>query len=916
MKMVHKFCVLALLSTFIIACGDEETSRPSVTFPPTTSDMGTTMLGCSSSRDCMAGSVCVTGSCQPGVCAADVPCPNGMMCDTASRQCVNRPMNGCQRHEDCAMGFCIEGECRNVQCADDTHCQGNTNCINNECVERPRDCTDNDGDGFGVGADCGLMDCDDNDPNVNPNVIEDGQQRCGDGIDNNCDGVDVACSGMDRDGDGWTVERGDCDDMSAQVNPDQAEIPYNRIDDDCNERTSDTDVDRDGYDATAVGGMDCDDMNANINPEGRDIAGNGIDEDCDGADRVAADADGDMDGVTEAQGDCNDDDPTVNPNAVEIAYNGKDDDCDPNTPDDDLDRDGVNRREDCDDNNADRSPNNQEIYYNGIDDDCNPATADADADADGFNGGPRGTDCNDESAAVNPDAEEIPYNGVDDDCNGQTADDDLDNDGFIRANDCDDSNAEINPDVIENAMTNCDDGIDNNCNGRDEECQDEAPVDTDGDGVADDDDCEPNNPDIPGAFEIPNNGLDDDCDESTSDICEDDMFDVDGDNGEIETASVVEATRSSGIQYGGLRICPGDTDNYRIELAEGDGLEVDLTFRHIDGDIDMVLYRLSDDPNDPEPRFIAGSLSVTDNETVYLQRAPAAGTYVIQVGIFGFGSDASYGMTVHVFDQCIDDDVTDLARGYTGEQNDSADAAVEFPEPGSTRQICSYDDDWYTFELQRAEDVRIDVLFDHAPGQDIDVQIYDADNNRVAFSGSVNSNEVIETELDRGTYFVRVFGFSGSQNTYRLFRSAGQIGRARAEIDEAVEIPDPGEVRVPLTFADAPEGAVLRHVAIRDLVLRHSDLRNLRLTLLWDGQPLQVIWDQQGDDDGRDGGEDDDFLPFTGGDINFDPGPERTYSAFLGRPATGTLELLIEDLVNREEGDLTRFDVEIEYYEP
>ena len=74
-----------------------------------------------------------------------------------------------------------------------------------------------------------------------------------------------------------------------------------------------------------------------------------------------------------------------------------------------------------------------------------------------------------------------------------------------------------------------------------------------------------------------------------------------------------------------------------------------------------------------------------------------------------------------------------------------------------------------------------------------------------------------------------------------------------------------------------------------------------------------TIWNQEGDDNGRDGGLDDDFLPLTGGDINFD---NRVYEQFLGLPATGTLELVIEDLVNRNEGELNTFDVEIEYYQP
>ena len=568
--------LLALLPMAIVGCGDDENTTPQgmIMFgPQDAGGMGGTPgnNGCTQSGQCEMGNVCVSGACVPGLCANDVPCPAGMVCDPANRQCVNDNTPECMNHRDCMNGYCIEGECRNVQCADDSHCQSGMQCLNNVCVAGERDCVDNDGDGFGVGADCQRTDCDDNDVNVHPNILEDDTVRCGDGVDNNCDGIDPVCSSVDGDGDGWTEERGDCDDGDSAVNPGQAEIPYNGRDDDCNAATSDTDVDRDGYDAVEAGGNDCDDMNRAINPEARDIPNNGVDEDCDGVDRTPMNADGDGDGFSEADGDCNDEDEAVNPNAVEISYNGRDDDCDPNTRDNDLDMDGVDHPTDCDDMNADRSPENNEIYYNNIDDDCDPATNDSDADGDGFAGGPIGDDCNDQNGSVNPDAEEVPYNGEDDDCNPETQDDDLDQDGFNDIEDCDDNDANINPDIVEDASTNCSDGIDHNCRGGDVECE-EMVVDTDGDGIPDEQDCAPNDENIPGPVEIPNNGLDDDCDETTEDVCMDDEFDAAGANGSPETASPIEANRGWNVQYGGLRLCGVDSDWYSIEVNQGDGI--------------------------------------------------------------------------------------------------------------------------------------------------------------------------------------------------------------------------------------------------------------------------------------------------------------------------------------------------------
>ena len=70
---------------------------------------------------------------------------------------------------------------------------GDAPCLSN--------CTDNDLDGFGRGAGCRGLDCDDRDPKVNPWQSE----ICGDGIDQDCDGRDLGCppNCIDRDNDGF-----------------------------------------------------------------------------------------------------------------------------------------------------------------------------------------------------------------------------------------------------------------------------------------------------------------------------------------------------------------------------------------------------------------------------------------------------------------------------------------------------------------------------------------------------------------------------------------------------------------------------------------------------------------------------------------------------------------------------------------
>ncbi|MEE2785829.1 MAG: MopE-related protein [Myxococcota bacterium] len=940
---------------------------------------------------CANGQTCVNGQCTTppaSGCVSSANCPQGEICNTVTRKCerdssmpectdnnqcmdgfcdMGRCVAGCRVKADCPDGaFCVNRVCRNdVQCTQDSDCGMNQRCTNLMCEMIPAECRDVDMDGFSEGPGCAQgmpIDCDDNDANVNPGIMEDGARNCGDGIDNNCDGEDTVCNANDdMDNDGFTIERGDCDDTDPAVNPNQSETPYDGKDNDCNPASSDCDVDGDGYgrqtpqgemaipcpDPTDPSGMrmleltDCDDANPTIFPGARERANNGIDEDCDGADRMADNQDRDMDGTSELQGDCNDEDPNINPSATEIAYNGKDDDCDLNTPDDDLDGDGALNAEDCDDNDASVSPLNSEIYYNGKNDDCDPRTVDTDKDNDGVAGGPNGTDCNDEAASVNPNVEEVPYNGTDDDCSDETPDDDLDGDGLVRADDCndtvanndadgdgvtcetdcDDNNPEVNPNIEENATTRCSDGVDNDCRGGDVMCM-QGAVDTDGDGIPDEQDCAPMDPNIPGPEEIPGDGLDNDCNPFTPDeVCPDDVFDSLGDNGTPATASAVNDADSFNIAYRNLTICPQDDDFYRVDAQAGDGIEVDLFFAHEEGDVDVILYRQDGD----ELIFIAGGTSITDNETVYLRRVDQAGTYLVHVYQNLFAAQpASYGMTINVFNGCIDD------PGEPGaEQNDDIKSAVEFPMPGTVRQICEYDNDYYTFELQRRENVRLDLLFSDEDG-DLDMEILDSNFNVVRTSASVNDDETIEDVLDRGRYYVRVYGFRGSTAPYRILRSAGQFGTARALAQlNALQIPDAigenaGVQEISLTFPDAPAGSVVRNLIIRRLLITHTFLPHLRVSGWWDNEELAVFWNRQGDVNGGDNGEDDDVDDNVPGfDTDLDYGrnllrtPQyRTYAEFAGQPTDGVFVLRVEDLAEGETGVIEGLEVDIDYVIP
>ena len=120
-------------------------------------------------------------------------------------------------------------------------------------------------------------------------------------------------------------------------------------------------------------------------------------------------------------------------------------------------------------------------------------------------------DCDDERYDINPSRPEICDDGIDQDCDGRDLscyEIDNDGDGFsVLDGDCDDRNVSIAPDRFDV----CDDNIDQDCNGQDLSCE---AVDDDGDGYSViTGDCAEGNPRRhPGAMEQCGDGIDQDCD--------------------------------------------------------------------------------------------------------------------------------------------------------------------------------------------------------------------------------------------------------------------------------------------------------------------------------------------------------------------------------------------------------------------
>ena len=441
--------------------------------------------------------------------------------------------------------------------------------------------TDADGDSYGDEQDageetCGVpegkvadnTDCDDADPEVNP----DADEVCN-GLDDDCDGLVDPDTSLDAPT--WYIDADSDGHGSADYTLTQCEQP-------------------DGYVAAA---SDCDDLDEEVNPDADEVC-NEVDDDCDGDvdedDAVDAptwygDGDGDGhgdDGDTKVQceqpsgyvstgGDCDDGASGVNPDANELC-NDEDDDCDGDV--DEEATDALTWFADTDgDGHGDSGTTTTA---------CDQPT--------GYVGSSR--DCDDADADTNPDADET-CDGHDDDCDGDVDEDDAvdadtwygDDDGDGYGEDADTTTACDQPSGYEAIGGDCDDGDDDIFPGADEVCNEEDDdcdgdvdeddaidattwyADSDGDSygdsasttvacdepsgyVSDDTDCDDAESAVnPGETEVCGDGLDNDCDGAIGDDC--------GPYGTVQMAYAdAKITGEDASDYFGFSVDAGDID--------------------------------------------------------------------------------------------------------------------------------------------------------------------------------------------------------------------------------------------------------------------------------------------------------------------------------------------------------------------
>ena len=191
-------------------------------------------------------------------------------------------------------------------------------------------------------------------------------------------------------------------------------------------------------------------------------------------------------------------------------------------------------------------------------------------------------------------------------------------------------------------------------------------------------------------------------------------------------------------------VCGGDPDWYRIELDEGDRVDVDLRFRHAVGDLNLYLTRSNG-------QSLALGASRDDDEHVSWT-ATEAGSYGIRV--FGLlGASAPYALDIAVeraVQPCEDDDFED--------DDTIATATPVVSGLLYDLQACPGDDDWFAVAAAAGDTLVVTVSHESAIG-DLNVTVYRPDGVVVVEAQRViDAERAIVTAQQAGVYRMRVHG--------------------------------------------------------------------------------------------------------------------------------------------------------------
>lgn len=212
-----------------------------------------------------------------------------------------------------------------------------------------------------------------------------------------------------------------------------------------------------------------------------------------------------------------------------------------------------------------------------------------------------------------------------------------------------------------------------------------------------------------------------------------------------------------------------DDDWYRFATSDTGTASsfAQIDFAHSDGDLDLEL-------RDSAGTLIERSESVTDRERISLDGQPA-GTYYLHAYGYAAASNSQYTLTI--------DAPEVVSQGDRFESNNDFDSATNLStlqgaHDYSDLSISSGGDvDFlrFTMAADGTANDGISLTFADADG-DLDMQLFDADQQYLAVSQGVTDNEYISLSgLSAGTYYLYIYGYEGATNRYDLHITTPQL---------------------------------------------------------------------------------------------------------------------------------------------
>lgn len=215
--------------------------------------------------------------------------------------------------------------------------------------------------------------------------------------------------------------------------------------------------------------------------------------------------------------------------------------------------------------------------------------------------------------------------------------------------------------------------------------------------------------------------------------------------------SVTKAYKLSGKSQtvSGLEISDSkDKDYFSLKVASGAKVDVSIKFKHSKGDLD--LYTVSSSGS-----VLTKVESSTDNETFSVKSNGSTIYFVV----FGYkAAENTYDLKVSV----------SSAPVASSSNNTMATATYLRGDQDFSDSLDSKEDvDFFKFYVGSTKTVKASIEFTHKQG-DLDFKLFDMSGKVVKSSAGTKDIESISTQLPKGSYYLKVYGYKGSVNSYQL----------------------------------------------------------------------------------------------------------------------------------------------------